>query len=71
MSAKALKEGLQKKQREKEREEKRHREKESGEGLRFFLLKMGREIRFVCVYMCVRVCVSHTEIKEHHPYENT
>lgn len=59
MSAKALKEGLQKKQREKEREEKRHREKESGEGLRFFFfLKMGREIRFVCVYMCV--CVSHT-----------
>lgn len=36
MSAKALKEGLQKKQREKQREERRHREKESGEGLRFF-----------------------------------
>lgn len=41
MSAKALKEGLQKKQREKEREEKRHREKESGEGLRFFFFKNG------------------------------
>lgn len=59
MSAKALKEGLQKKQREKEREEKRHREKESGEGLRFFFKKWGDKLGLcVCVY--VRACMCLT-----------